>query len=68
MEVNIKVMGFWYMTLCCLVHRYYWLLTKNAMTLEEEDSQAEVRQKRLLSRKTCIPIKKILHSHQSCVS
>jgi len=58
MEVNIKVMGLWYMTLCCLVDRYYWLLTKNAMTLEEEDTQAVVRQKPLLSRKTRIPIKK----------
>jgi hypothetical protein len=44
MEVNIKVMVYWYMTLCCLVDRHCGLLTKNAMTLEE-GTQAEVREK-----------------------
>jgi hypothetical protein len=44
MEVNIKVMVFWNMTLRCLVDRHCWLLTKNTMILEE-GTQAEVRQK-----------------------
>jgi hypothetical protein len=44
MEMNIKAMVFWYMTLCCLVDRHCWLFTKNTMTLEE-DAQVEVRQK-----------------------